>query len=166
MCEIFIKINVCHTMTARRDILRWNIDDNETIAFSDQSAFPSSPFRSFNIDSTRLNIDRRLNLERFLLSTGTSRNVISLMCQYALCLVFRNLQAKNIYKNTNKAIFYSYFVNAHRPTKVRYFIFIYISPLPGNKSRHFRLTQFLALNEKGTGRDVWVLYTSGGKKPT
>lgn len=43
MCEISIKINVCHGMTARRDVSRWNIDDNETIAFSDQSAFSSSP---------------------------------------------------------------------------------------------------------------------------
>lgn len=57
ICEISIKINVCHSMTARRDVSRWNIDDNETIAFSDQSAFSSSPFRSSNIVSThRLNV--------------------------------------------------------------------------------------------------------------
>lgn len=63
---------------------------------------------------------------------------------------FSKLTNENIDGNTNVAIFYSCFVNAHRPTKVRYFIFIYISPLPGNKSRHFRLTQFPAFNEKGT----------------
>lgn len=56
MYEIPRKIHACHSMTARRDVSRWNIDDNKTIAFSNQSAFSSSPFRSSNDDSTRLNV--------------------------------------------------------------------------------------------------------------
>lgn len=34
------------------------------------------------------------------------------------------------------------------------------------KADTFAWPSFYSLNEKGTGRDVWVLYTSGGKKPT
>jgi len=137
-------------MTARRDVSRQGIDNNEKIAFSDQSAFSSSPFHSTDVNSTSLKVKTIEFWKISLINRNKSRNVISRYTSVRMRYRFSKLTNENIDGNTNVVIFYSCFVNAHRPTKVRYFIFIYISPLPGNKSRHFRLTQFPALNEKGT----------------
>lgn len=109
----------CET-TARRNVsteYRWH---NETIAFSDQSAFL---FHSNQrLDSTRVwNAQRRLNLERSLLSIGTNGKPLSRLYvnMHALCVYV--LRFPKIYKQKykfrhRKWYFYARFVNVHSST--------------------------------------------------
>jgi len=91
---------------------RWQRDDSIF-----RSIYLSSVTISSNIDSTRLNVQ---TIESWKISLMNWNKQKRYLAHASICLVFRNLQVKNIRKNTNKVIFYLCFVNAYCPTKICY----------------------------------------------